>query len=84
MAKNRLTDLNNILFEQLEKLRDDEYMKVNEEQALKASKAISNIAKDVVASSQLMLDATKHADSYGYNTVERGSRKLPKALTTED
>jgi len=56
--KNKLTDLNNHLFEALERLNDD--LKAEElEQEIKRSKAIAQVAGQLVASASLVLDAQK-------------------------
>ena len=82
MTQNKLTDLNNILFETLEKLNDDErvFNEDNLEQEIQRSKAITSVAKTVIDNAKLMLDATKHADEYGYNSIERTKRELPRIM----
>lgn len=55
--KNKLTDLNNHLFAQLERLGDED---LNEEQLqteLERTKAISSVAKNIVENGRLLLDA---------------------------
>lgn len=55
--KNKLTDLNNHLFEVLERLNDED-LKGNELKAeVDRSRAISGIAKEIINGGKLMLDA---------------------------
>ena len=65
-TKNRLNDLNNILFEQLERLNDDENMKDPEtfEKEMKRSKAIKSVASQVVQIGNLSLRACQYAAEY--------------------
>jgi len=57
--KNKLTDLNNHLFEALERLNDDDLKAEELEQEIKRSKAIATVAGQLVASASLVLDAQK-------------------------
>lgn len=65
--KNSLRDLNNILFEQLERLNDDEALKDDEnfEREMKRSKAITSIASQIVQNGNLSLRACQYAAEYG-------------------
>ena len=65
--KNSLGDLNNILFEQLERLNDDEALKDDEtfEREMKRSKAITSIASQIVQNGNLSLRACQYAAEYG-------------------
>jgi len=67
--KNNLVDLNNYLFEELERLNDDETL-MNEdslEKELKRSKAITEVSCQIVQNAKIMLEAKKHADAFGFN-----------------
>lgn len=72
--KNSLEDLNNYLFEQLERLTDDS-LDVDEE--IKRSKAVATVAKNIVDNARLLLDAQMHKDEY-YGDSKKGH--LPKML----
>lgn len=64
MAKNSLTDLNNHLFEQLERLMDDD---VSEEQMKKEiirSKAVTEVAEVIVRNGELAFKVMQHMDDY--------------------
>lgn len=63
--RNTLSDLNNILFEALEKIIDpdsDEEM----ENELKRCDAITKVAEVIIKNGELALKAAKHSDEYGY------------------
>lgn len=77
---NNLRDLNNILFEQLERLNDDEALKDDEnfEREMKRSKAITSIASQIVQNGNLSLRACQYAAEYGKET------KPVLALVDED
>lgn len=63
--KNTLSDLNNYLFEQLERLQDDELTDEQLEKEITRSKAVQGIAKTIIENGVLALDAKKHMDEYG-------------------
>lgn len=65
--KNNLNDLNNYLFEQLERLNDDEELSKDEilEKELKRAKAITSISTAIVNNAKLVLDIKKYADDCG-------------------
>jgi hypothetical protein len=64
--KNKLTDLNNYLFEQLERLMDDEVCNNNEStrNEIEKSKAIVNVSKAIIENSKVELDALKVAHEW--------------------
>lgn len=59
-TRNTLTDLNNHLFEQMERLNDatDEELKGE----LQRSKVLSGLSKNIINNGRLMLDAHKFND----------------------
>lgn len=62
--KNTLTDLNNYLFEAIERLNDD----LTDEQLdkeIKRSEAVQKVAKTIIDNGTLALQAKKHMDEYG-------------------
>lgn len=63
--KNKMTDLNNHLFEQLERLNDDELTEQQLDQEIKRAKAMSNIAMNIINNGNLVLKAKQHTDEYG-------------------
>lgn len=68
MPKNTLSDLNNHLFVELERLGDEsldaEQLKVE----ISRTNAMKDVASSIVSNSRLMLDAIKHRDAYGNGT----------------
>ena len=62
MPRNTLGDLSNHLFEQLERLMDDELAGEQLREEITRAKAVASIAKEIVATGQLVLDAKKFED----------------------
>lgn len=75
--KNKLTDLNNHLFAQLERLGDEDLVGEKLQEEIKRSAAISSIAKDVVNNATLVLKAQKCV----WDRVVDG--EMPKMLQAE-
>ena len=63
--KNTLSDLNNYLFEQIERLNDDELDDAGLEREMKRSETVTKIAKTIIENGSLALQAKKHLDEYG-------------------
>lgn len=63
--KNTLTDLNNYLFEQIERLNDDELSEDQLEKEIKRSEAVQKVARTIIENGQFALSAKKHMDEYG-------------------
>lgn len=63
--KNTLTDLNNYLFEQLERLQDDSLSQDGLEKEIQRSEAVQKVAKTIIDNGALALQAKKHLDEYG-------------------
>jgi hypothetical protein len=75
--KNKLIDLNNHLFEALERLNDETLSPEQLEIELKRSKAITQVANSIINNAAVVLDAQKHMDEYGYDS---NSKKMPTML----
>lgn len=67
--KNNLNSLNDYLFEQLERLNDDEELEKDGalEKELKRAKAITSVSTAIVNNAKLVLDVKKYADEIGAN-----------------
>lgn len=80
MAKtmNTLGDLNNHLFEQLERLNDDEMDEETLEKELKRSEGMTKIAEKIIQNGELAYKTMKHMDEYGYNSG--GHQTVPAML----
>lgn len=70
MPRNKLIDLNNLLFEQLERLTEAETPEELELE-LKRTAAVTSIGKTIVANAHVALDAQKHIDEYGLKKNEQ-------------
>lgn len=58
--KNKLSDLNNHLFAQLERLSDESLQGDKLKEEIERGKSISGIAKDITQNARLALDASRH------------------------
>lgn len=63
--KNKLIDLNNHLFEELERLNDIELKGNALQEERERAKSIANIAQTIINNGELALKAQKHFDEYG-------------------
>lgn len=77
--KNTLTDLNNYLFEQLERLNDDEMTDEQMERELKKADTIVKVSEKIIQNGELAFKTMQHLDKAGYNTVNRA---VPPMLET--
>lgn len=59
MAKNKLSDLNDHIFAQLERLGDEEMEPEKMEMELKKSKAIAQLSDQVIKNAKLVFDVAK-------------------------
>lgn len=85
MPRNTLSDLNNHLFEQLERLNDDDLTEEDLQKEINRAKAVSNIAAQIINSGQLALNAQKFAMDYllAGNGEKKATKKLPPLLRAE-
>lgn len=67
--KNTLNDLNNYLFEQIERISDDSLNDDELNKEIKRSDAVQRVAKTIVDNASLVLQAKKHADEWGNSDV---------------
>lgn len=65
--RNRLSDLNNYLFEELERLNDDEELQdeTKLKRELDRSKAITNVSQQIISNANVILKAKIHCDQFG-------------------
>ena len=57
--KNKLVDLNNYLFAQIERLSDESVKGAKLTEEIERSKAVSSIAKNIIDNGKLVLDAKR-------------------------
>lgn len=76
--KNTLADLNNYLFEQIERLNDDELNGDELEAELRKADAITKVSEKIIANGELAFKTMKHMDDYGYGNV----RRVPAMLSS--
>ncbi len=63
--KNTLSDLNNYLFESIERLDDDRLTDEELDKEIKRSEAVQKVAKTIIDNGSLALQARRHLDEYG-------------------
>jgi hypothetical protein len=63
--KNKLADLNNHLFEELERLNDEELTGDALQEERERAKTMATIAQTIINNGELALKAVKHYDEYG-------------------
>ena len=78
--KNKLSDLNNHLFEELERLNDDDLDDKKLEFEVNRAKAMTNIAKSIIDNANIALEAKKHFDNMGIASAVPEILQSPKQL----
>ena len=68
--RNKLSDLNNVLFEQLERLQDDSLGNEGLQKEIKRSHAVSNVAQNILEIADLSIQATKLKNEYRLDEKE--------------
>lgn len=79
--KNTLRDLNNHLFEQLERLNDEDLTAEQLDQELRRADGMAKIATQIIENGELAFKTMVHMDEYGYNS---GHRAVPVMLKGGD
>lgn len=64
-TKNKLADLNNHLFEELERLNDESLTGEALQEERERAKSMASIAQTIINNGELALKAVKHFDEYG-------------------
>ena len=65
IMKNNLMDLNNYLFECIERITDDDLSDDELKREIQRSNAVQQVAKNIIENSRLALEVKKHFDEYG-------------------
>lgn len=79
--KNKLTDLNDHLFAELERLGDEEVTGEKLQTEIGRAKAMTEVARQIIDNAKLALDATKLQVEFG--GVNRKAVELPPMLETK-
>lgn len=64
--KNKLLDLNNYLFEQLERINDDSLTEEQLERQIKIAEVVNKTAENIIKNNDTALKAVSIASEYGY------------------
>lgn len=79
--KNKLTDLNNHLFAEIERLGDEDLTPEQLDVERSRAKAISGISKQIIDNAKVALEASKLQMEYGRKTPEE---IIPENLLVEN
>lgn len=63
--RNTLSDLNNYLFEAIERLNDDGLTQEELDKEIRRGEAVQRVAKTIIENGDLALRMKKHLDEYG-------------------
>lgn len=76
-----LVDLNKYLFEELERLNDDETLNKEEnfEKEIKRSESIVKVSREIINNADLLLKASKY-----YEEIGASKRDIPKMLKLDE
>lgn len=77
--QNTLQDLNNYLFEAIERVNDDGLSEEELEKETKKADTIVRIGQTIISNAKIQLDAWKEANEQGLNI----GKKAPSVLITE-
>lgn len=79
MAQNKLEDLNNHLFAQLERLSDEDISSDELTKEISRAKAVNGVAKNIIDNAKTVIEAFKF-------TIESvpANKKLPEPLKSKD
>lgn len=67
--KNKLSDLNNHLFAQLERLSDEDIKGEDLDEEIRRAEAVCNVATQIIDNGSLALKAEKMKQEYGTGTA---------------
>ena len=77
--KNTLVDLNNHLFEQLERLNDDDLTDEQLDKELRRAEGMTKVAGHIIQNAELAYKTMAHMDEYGYGRKDR-EEQIPPML----
>jgi hypothetical protein len=71
--RNKMTDLNNHLFAQLERLGDEDLSNEKMESEIKRAKAVADVAKTIVESAKTNIEAMKILEKAGVDITKQSN-----------
>lgn len=78
--KNTLGDLSNLMFEQLEKMSDDDMTDEQLEKEIKRADAMAKMGEAILKTGELQFKVMQHMDEYGYQR----EKNVPEMLEVHD
>lgn len=81
--RNTLTDLNNHLFEQLERLNDDELDDAQLDKELRRAEGMTKVATQIIQNAELAYKTMVHMAEYGYGKKD-AKEILPPMLEVKN
>lgn len=63
---NKLSDLNNYLFEEIEKLQNDDLTNEELDRTIKRAEAVTKVSETIIRNGELALKTLQHLNEYGY------------------
>ena len=75
--RNTLGDLNNYLFESLERLLADDLTNEEMEREISRSKAVTAVAETVIHNGELALKTMQHLNEYAYGSAGNDKNLVP-------
>lgn len=81
--QNKLSDLNNHLFAQMERLGEEDLSPEDLDKEIKRAKAITGVATQIINNGNLALNAQKYFEEYGYGQRDREIPEMLRLKETE-
>lgn len=76
MPQNKLTDLNNHLFEEMERLMDDDLSEEDMKKEIKRANAITSVSNQIISNMRLQTEIVQMACDMGDVNTAEGAIKL--------
>lgn len=80
---NTLEALNNVLFEQIERIMDDDLTEDQFQKEIHRSAAVTKTAEAIIRNGELALKTMQHLNEYGYNQ-SNGRATVPAMLAAKN